>query len=757
MNKISAYWLLLVAGLILSACSTTKYVPENDRLYLGGTVKVKDKDVKKQERKLLEADLNTLLRPRPNSSILGIRFKLMIYGLRSKSGKGLGSWLARKFGEPPVLFSTVKVDYNQKLVSNRLENRGYFRATDTTDTIFKGAKKVKLEYHAFPGPQYMINSVKFTTDSSDLGKAVSATAAASFLKVGDAYNLDVVKSERERIDGHLKEQGFYFFSPEDLIVQVDSTNNEHKVDMYVNIKRTTSEKARDIYSINNIYIYPNYRLRDTTATSRKTMTFYDDFYVIDPRKTFKPQIFSRTMFFRKGDVYNRIDHNLSLNRLVNLGTFKFVKNRFEEADSAGKPMLDVYYQLTPYQRKSIRAEVTGRTNSANFTGSEFTLSWRNRNAFKGAELLTFSTYISTDVQVSSASKSFNNIYRYGAEATLSIPKFIVPFKVRSNSAYIPRTKISLGYDFLNRPDSYTLTSLRSSFGYTWKENVRKEHQLSVLALNYLQPSKVTPYYDSVSNVNPTLKHTIEKQFTIGPIYNYNYTNTNETFKKNTFYFNGNIDISGNIPGLTSVISTPFSKYIRVEGDFRHYRKLGLNSTLASRIIAGYGYSYASSTSMPYVKQFFIGGTNSLRGFRARTLGPGTYRDPSIGTNTVTADQSGDIKLEMNTEFRPTLAGIVKGALFIDAGNIWLQNAETGALARPGVKFSKDFLNELAMDAGFGLRFDLSFLILRTDLAFPIRKPWLPKGDRWVLSDVNFGDKAWRKDNLIFNLAIGYPF
>lgn len=741
----------------MSACSSTKFVPQNDRLYLGAKVKIDDQDVKKSEKKVLVADLEALTRPKPNSRVLGIPFKLLFYNMRNESGKGLGSWISRKFGEPPVLFSTVKVDFNRKLIANRLENRGYFRATDTTDTAFKGDKKISLTYHATAGPQYMINSVKFTTDSSDLGKAVTRTASGSVLKVGQPYSLDAIKAERTRIDGLLKEKGFYFFGADDLIVQVDSTNNQHKVDMYVNIKKTASEKARRIYSINDIFIYPNYKITDTTGLRKEDAVIFGDFHVIDPEKQFKPSVFERAMFFRKGDVYNRRDHNLSLNRLVNLGTFRFVKNRFEEVDSLGKPSLDVYYQLTPFQRKSIRAEVTARSNSANFTGSEFTLSWKNRNTFRGAELLTVSAYISTDVQVSAASKSFNNIFRYGAEAALSIPRFVSPFKLKSNSAYVPRTRITLGYDFLNRPQNYTLTSFRTSFGYSWKESASKEHQLNVLSVNYVQPTNVSRSYDSLANINPTLRHTIEKQFIIGPNYNFNYTNTAETNKRHTFYYNGNLDLSGSIPGLRSLIKTPFSEYFRIDNDFRHYLKIGTGSQLATRFIAGYGHSYGSSQSLPYVKQFFIGGTNSLRGFRARTLGPGTYRDPNIAAGEIAADQSGDIKLEFNTEYRPKIAGIVKGALFIDAGNIWLQREETGPLARPGVKFSKDFMKELAVDAGLGLRFDLTFLVLRTDLAFPIRKPWLPENERWVLNDINFGDRNWRRENLIFNLAIGYPF
>lgn len=767
MTKKGLAYFLLLSTLLPMACNVTKNVPEGDYLYTGGKVKIddKNKDVRKKQRKELEADLTTLLRPKPNSSILGLRPKLWIYNITKTAKKGPRKWI-KKWGEPPVLFSSVKVDYNRDLVTNRLENKGFFRAITTADTTIR-RKKASLTYHSLTGPRYSIDSVHFAADSSDIGKAVTATAPNSLLKKGNSYDLDVIKSERERIDAKLKEQGFYYFSPEDLLVQVDSTNSRHKVDLYMTIKKSTPQKARDIYKIDNVYIYSNFRPTDTLRGRAPSAVRYKDFYVIDRKKTFRPQVFERTMFFNKGDVYNRTDHNLSLSRLSSLGTFKFVKNRFDEPDSTSG-LLDAYYYLTPYPKKSIRAEITGRTNSANFTGSEFTLSWRNRNTFRGAELLTLSAYIGTDVQVS-GNNSGNNIQRYGAEATLNIPRFITPFKVNSNSAFIPRTRITLGYDFLNRQDSYTLNSFRTSFGYSWKENIEKEHQLTVLGINYVQPSKVTPAYQALADSIPAYQKTIDKQFTFGPIYNFNYTNTQKTYKTNTFYFNGNLDLSGNILGLLSgasqtnkktLFGTEYSQYIRAEADFRYYRKLGTNSSWANRIILGYGYAYGNSRSLPFVKQFFIGGTNSIRAFRARSLGPGTYRDPRLGTDALTADQSGDIKLELNTEYRPKLFSIVHGALFVDAGNVWLLNEDESTVAsrrRFGAKFSKDFMKELAVGTGAGVRIDASILVLRLDVAFPLRKPWLPEGERWVIDDINFGSKSWRKENIVYNLAIGYPF
>lgn len=751
----------LISCVALAACNVTKHVPDGDYLYTGGKVEITDKDIKKKEKKVLEPDLTSLLRPKPNSSILGLRPKLWIYNITKNAKKGPLKWI-KKYGEPPVLFSSVKVDYNRDLVSNRLENKGFFLATTASDTTIR-RKKASLTYNAVAGPRYLIRSVNYTTDSSVLGKAVHATAENSFLKSGDSYDLDVIKAERERIDGRLKEQGFYYFSPENLIVQVDSTSERHRVDLFMNVKEETTDKARDAYTINNIYIYPNFKLRDTMKGRTPEAIQYKDFYVIDRTKMFKPQVFERTMFFNKGDIYNRTDHNMSLSRLTSLGTFKFVKNQFQDSDTTDAA-LDAYYYLTPMPKKAIRAEVTGRTNSANFTGSEFTLSWRNRNAFRGAELLTVSAYIGTDVQYS-GNNSGGNIFRYGAEANLNIPRFITPFKLNTSSAFIPRTRITLGFDRLERQNNYKLNSFRTSFGYSWKESIEKEHQLNILGLTYVHASGVSEAYQKLADSISTYQRAIDDQLIIGPNYNFNFTNTHRQNKKNTFYFNGNLDMSANILGLIQgakepeekkIFDTPYSQYIRGEVDFRHYYKIGLNSQWASRLILGYGHAYGNSRALPFIKQFFIGGANSLRAFRARSLGPGTYLDPSLGSEgeTLSADQSGDIKFEFNTEFRPKLFSIVRGALFLDAGNVWLLNNDT---QRPGAKFSKDFMKELAVGTGAGVRIDASILILRLDLAFPLRKPWLPEGERWVFDSIDFGNKAWRKDNLVFNLAIGYPF
>jgi outer membrane protein insertion porin family len=755
---------LLFMLLFVASCSGTRNLPEGELLYVGAKVKVEGDDTPKKERKALEAALQDIVRPKPNSSFLGFRPKLVIYKLAGtpKKEKGIRYWLKNKVGEAPVFYSKVDLQYNKSVLQNFSENHGYFNTKTTADSSRIG-KKAKARYTVIPKRQYKIREVLFPGDSTLLSAAVAETKAKTLLKKDQSYSLDVIKEERVRIDSRLKEQGFYYFNADYLKVQVDSTVADHQVDLIVKLKRETPELSKIQYKINDIIVYPNYSIgSDSLIANPEASRTYRDFTIVDSENLFKPIIFDRTLYFNKGDFYNRTNHNLSLNRLVNLGTFKFVKNQFKVSDTLGN-FLDAYYYLSPLPKKSIRVEVLAKTNSANYTGTELNVNWSNRNLFKGAELLTISAFGGAEVQVSGLNNGFN-VYRVGTEANLIWPRIISPFKFESPGGFVPKTKATLGYEFQNRTQLYSLQTLKGSFGYLWKENLHKEHQLNITDITYASPQNVTPLYQEQILANPSLEKVIEKQLIFGPSYSYTFTNTMEKNRKNTFYYKAGIDLAGNIAGLTTganikqgdtvkVFSVPFSQFIKVENEFRHYLKLGGESVLASRIIVGAGFAYGNSNEIPFIKQFFNGGTNSIRAFRARSIGPGSY-DGSTATTAFLPDQSGDFKLEFNTEYRAKIYDLVKGALFVDAGNIWLLNEDPD---KPGAKFSKDFMSEIAVGVGAGLRFDFSFLVLRTDLAFPIRKPYLPDGERWVLDKVNLGSSSWRKENLVFNLAIGYPF
>ncbi|MGQ7947525.1 translocation and assembly module lipoprotein TamL [Flavobacterium sp. WC2509] len=762
-NRYMKYFLLLSLFFVFG-CSNTKYLPEGDLLYTGASVTVKDSILKKKERKALEKDLEELLRPKPNKQILGLRPKLWFYNIAGepKKDKGFRYWLRTKVGEAPVLLSKVDLDYNASVLRNYAENKGYFKTRVSADSTVR-SKRVTAEYIVQPRKQYKIKEVKFPEDSSGLGKAIARTSRRSLLKVGNPYDLDIIKTERERIDTRLKEKGFYYFNPDYILAQVDSSKGASLVSIKLKIKEETPEKAKIAYKIDKIIVYPNFSIsKDTIKYKKEDIIQYNDFTIIDTANTFNPRVFDRAIYFKQGDLYNRKDHNLTLNRFVNLGTFSFVKNEFRTSDSI-KNTLDSYYFLTLLPKKFIRVEVLGKTNSASYNGTGINVNWNNRNLFKGAELLTVSAFGGADFQLSGQNKG-HNIFKLGTETSLTWPRFIAPFNIQGSSEFVPRTKATIRYEYQNRTQLYALNSFNTSFGYLWKENIRKEHQLNIVDITYVSPNNVTAEYQEDILQDPSLGKVIEKQLIFGPTYSYTYTNTMQKRKKNTIYFNGELDFVGNVTGLITganikkndtikVFNVPFSQYVKAKADFRHYLKLGKESQLASRIIVGAGYAYGNSSTLPNSKQFVVGGTNSIRAFRARSLGPGSYIIPET-TSSYVPDQSADLKLEFNTEYRAKLFSIVKGAIFLDAGNIWLLNADPD---KAGAEITKDFMKDIAVGAGAGLRFDLSFLILRTDLAFPLRIPSLPQGDKWVIDNINLGDSSWRKDNLILNIAIGYPF
>ena len=765
---------LVTTALFGVGCSNTKFVPDGDYLYTGADILLVSDSLSKSEKSTLKNTFKESLTPKPNSSLLGLRPKLYIYNIvgEPKKDKGLKNWLRNKLGEKPVYLSDVDIPFNLDLIENTGENLGYFNISASFDTLLK-SKKAKINYNVSPRTQYVIETVTFPNDSSALSKEIQKTVGKTLLKINEPFNLSTIKTERERIDATLKEKGFYYFDPDNIIVQVDTTETRHKVQLNVKIKDNAPEIALGQYAIDKIYIYSDYTLNNNRRLLRRnqiqkldTIHWKDNVYIIDPKKKFRPQIYDRALYFKSGDLYNRTNHNLTLNRLINLGTFKFVKNQFVLSDSLANKF-DVFYYLTPNKFKSLRLETLGKTNSASFVGGEVNFNWRHRNFLKGAELFTASLYTALDFQIG-GNKDANNIYRVGSKFNLTWPRIVAPFNFHSSSAFVPRTKVELGYEYQNRTQLYKLHNFNGSFGYLWKENALREHDLKVIDITYVTPEWISDKYEADMNNQDNknaeaLRRVVEKQLIFGPVYSYTYTTTMLP-KKHTFYYRGMLDLSANLTGLImganidknnqkSILGVPFSQYAKMENDFRYYMKINDKSQFAARFIGGLALPYGNSNYMPFSKQFFVGGSNSIRSFRARTLGPGSY-DPRTDNSSYFHDQAGDIKLEANIEYRANLFSFLNAAAFVDAGNVWLLNEQEG---KPGGKFSKDWLSEVAVGAGFGLRFDFSILILRTDFAFPLRVPYYEKGDRWNFNEIDFKDKQWRKDNLMLNIAIGYPF
>lgn len=765
------YILFLLATVLLAACSTTNKLKPGEYLYTGSTVRLNPDTPAVKDQKSFQKQLQSRTRPRPNKKILGWRYKLWFYNLveEPKKQKGLKYWIKYKLGEPPVLMSEVKLQSNVNVLSSYLSSKGFLQATGTGDSVIKG-KTGKAIYTMYSGPRYTIRNVNFPPRDSmgELSQLIYDSKNKTLIKEDNYYDLDLFKTERDRIDVGLKENGYYYFNPDFLLFQVDSTIGNNLVDVDLKVKDNTPLAATHPYYIRQINIYPNYTLRRDSFIRGTNPEVYKDFNIYDPTHKYKPKLFDNLVYFQKGERYNRRDHSMSLNRLVNIGTFKFVKTDFALSDSVpGNDSLDLNVLLTSAKKNSLSLSVTGTSKSNNFVGSEVKLTHINKNVFRGAEQLNISLSGGFEKQVSGQQKNMTS-YSLGAQARLIYPRMLTPFfTIKSYNAYVPKTHFTVGAQMLNRANFYTLISGQGEFGYIWKGNEFNEHVLNPISISYIRTANTTDSFSKMIERVPTLRNNFENQFIIGSNYTFTYTNQMQVERRNNFLFTGNVESAGNLinaflkkgeDGKKRLAQTITNQYVKLEADFRDYYKLKPSLIWANRLNIGYGIPYGNSTTLPYVRQFFAGGTNDIRAFRSRSLGPGTYNvydHLDDKEKSFFADQGGDIKLMLNTELRAKLFSVVHGAIFVDAGNIWLSKADTG---RPGGKFAfKNVLSQSAVGGGVGLRVDAKILVVRFDLAMPFRKPWLPSGQRWVLDKVDFGNSDWRKENLIFNIGIGYPF
>lgn len=758
--------LILASGaLLLSACSTTRTVPEGDRLYTGATIKWDDK--KPKDYSELESGMEDRIRPNPNRKFLGMPIKLWLYNLGNEpKGKGLNHLLRNKWGEAPVLLSQFKGQHTEDILTSYVEDNGYFQSEVDHEINNKGSKKASVKFTVTPHHRYTIRRVRFDTDTGLLGKHIMQTTGGTILKPDDNYSLDKIKAERERIHDYLKENGFYYFTPDYLLVKVDSTL-KGKVDLYLAIKKTTPPVALRQFYMKSVTLYTNYDLAEDSIQRGNEGIQYQNFTIIDPDSLYKPIVFDRSVFLQNDSLYRLSSHNITLQRLVNLGTFKFVRANFRPARDSS--LLYANFFLTPYPKRSLQFEVSGTSKSNSFVGSQIKISARNRNFQHRANLLEINLGGGFETQVGGKTTQLStNAYSLNAEVALTLPRFFTPvIKFNPRTPYVPRTRFSVGYELLSRPNLYNLNAFNMQYGYIWKQTRYLDHALYPVAITYVLPSKESAEFEQQKEQDPALAQSVAKQFILGS--NYTITFNNQSIEKyHSFYASFNADIAGNLAGLLAkeqpdgtkrIFNNDFSQYLRFNIEGRHYFKLSEKLRWVNRLYAGYGYAYGKTPlgippTLPFVKQFFSGGSNSIRAFRARTLGPGSYHESvNDSTNLLLANAAGDIKLEGNSELRFKPASLLEIAAFIDAGNIWLGQSEDPRKAFSFSRFSK----ELAVGAGLGLRIDASILLVRFDLAFPLRKPWLPEGERWVMKQIDFGDGAWRKENLILNIAIGYPF
>lgn len=761
MKQITVYTLLFLV--LASSCNVGKYLPAGEKLYRGASIKVnKSKDVK-ASNKSLKKQLLLAARPKPNKFILGQPYKVWWWYFigEPKRPKGLKAFLRNKLGEPPVVSSRINTKVTAENMTAFLENIGYFHSTVAGDTTNKGYF-TNAVYTAHILPQHTLRNIIWVNDSSDLLKQLDVKGK-SLLKSGMPYRLSDITAERELLDIKLKTKGYYYFNPDYIMAYADSTIGNYKVDLFLNIKSITPQSARHAYTINRITVFPNYTLlKPAPDTSIKGTVNVDGLLIRDTVHKFKPELFKRTITYRPGKLYSSIDQNTTLNRLINLGAFKFSKNRYEAVkDSADPYRLNVFYYLTPAKKKSLQAELDGFSKENKYIGTKLSLNWKNRNAFRQSEQLAIKAYGGFEISTNDSLKKNNN-FRVGTEATLNFPRYLIPFfRIKENNLYPARTQFLLGYEYFIKQSFYTKNVFRFNYEFQWRESANKQNILAPLSLTYLYAANVTDSFYTAAALNPALLSNVYNEAIIGSYYAYTY-NTLNPMAKNQWFFNANLEAAGNTLGLLAgakiprskyIFGAPFAQFIKGDLDLRFTKRYRSQIQWANRLQIGIGFPYNNSAFLPFSKQYVIGGSSSIRAFSVRSLGPGSYL-PTAKDQSYYQTIGGDYKLLVNSEIRIPLFGRFSGAVFTDVGNVWTK--DTVLFGKAG-QFKKDFLRELAVASGIGLRIDVGVILLRFDLGVPLHKPYLPDGQRWVIDKIALGNSTWRRDNLVFNIAIGYPF
>ncbi|GAB3267439.1 BamA/TamA family outer membrane protein [Larkinella harenae] len=767
------------AFLALTGCHVARHIPPGEKLYVGTEINVQvDSTVSNGEKEQIETQLAEMARPKPNAKLFGYPFKVGLYYLMGepKKEKGFRAWFRRKFGEEPVFASAKALSANAANWVAFLENEGYFWSTASgrlrENTDSSKSYQATGVYNVQVKQRYLIDSVAFLMDSSTLKQPMVDVQKRSLLRKDNPYRLEIIKLERERITQALQRQGFFYFQPDFIAVLADSAQGNHRTRLYLALKPGTPPAALLPYSVRDIYVYPNYSLSSNSLqndTLKNQAVQFDRFKIVDPEGTYNPKLFRDIIALRPGRLYNSRAQDQTLSRFINVGSFKFVRNRFEPDQQGDSTVMDVHYYLTPYPKKSARFELAGTSRSNNLVGSQLSLNWRNRNVLGRSELFTISANAGFEFLLGARTTGITN-YRYGIQTSLTFPRLVspIPIKHYERGQALPQTTVSLGYDLIVRREYYNLNSFLTTFGYSWRSNPQSEHVFQPISINYVLPSHFGEKFFLMEDDPATRQQYVNilrsEQLILSSLYTYNLSSSPRRSTAYTYRLSVNVEPAGNLASLLTnkvnelgeevIFNVPYSQFFRMDVDSRHFFRLSPGMTWANRLFAGFGMPYGNSDQLPFVKQYFVGGANSIRAFRPRAVGPGVYTR-NLDGSVILQDGGGDIKLEFNTELRPKINKYFQGALFLDVGNVWMYSDET--TYGTGTQFKSDFYKQLAVGTGLGLRLDVSYFVLRFDLAFPLRKPWLPEGQRWVFDEIDPTNRSWRRDNLILNVAVGYPF
>lgn len=810
------FYILLIT--FLFACNPAKRLPQGSYLLTKTKIHNDNKNISQDE-------LNSILKQQPNRKILGlIKFHLRTYNLASRGKeRKWKNWL-KSVGEEPVILDSVLTKKSSAQLAIYLKNKGYFNSTVTDSAFFSENKTAQVHFYIKSGAPYIVNKIIYSINDNNLFKPVGIANNKSLIKFGMNYDTDIFTQERERMAIAMKNLGYYNFSREYVFYRIDSALNDNLVDILQTIKNpykkiqvdgkdTLIETTHKIYFINNIYINSNYNPQQQVSLDTDTQMVGDYCFININSSHFRPEVILKSVFIKKNDLYSLEKVDYSHNRLAALKTFKFINIKFEEAatgDSLRK-YLNCFVQLTPAPRQSMALETEG-TNRAGNLGVAGELVYRNKNAFKGAEVLeikqrggmeiqklAFDTSGNTIYGSSDAGKQFSKVVPFNTleispEASLFFPNLLIPFGFgKTLRPQSPKTNIITSYNFQKRLD-FSRHIFNTSFGYSWKTSMFNSHSIFPFDISVVKISPTPAFKDKITQINnPFLKSSFTDHLISSSRYSYTFSNQKNK-NLNFVFFRWNIESAGNAlrfinKTLNTVPDTndayhllnnkdkntdtiipnsgiKYAQYLKTDFDFRIYNIINERSNVVYRMFFGIGKPLKNFNALPFEKSYYAGGANGIRAWTARSLGPGSGKN----TSGLTIDKIGDIQIEGNMEYRFDLIQILDGAVFVDAGNIWLLNKDT---SRVNAEFDfGSFYNQIAVGAGVGARLDFDFFIIRLDLAAKIKDPAKPLKDftgetnGWVIQ--HFLDNEWKDEYrkvtagskypfLNFNLGIGYPF
>jgi outer membrane protein insertion porin family len=780
----------------MPACKVAKNLPEGQSLVTKNKfVYEKNADFKKAGGKVKD-DLKAISALKPNKRVFGfLPFKMWLYYSATRprpNEKKLGKaknnfrvWMRDKVGEPPVIYNADAAIRSDRAMENYLFNNGFYYA-QVTDTVIIKKKKAVVIYKVKSGDAWELEKVIYPPPTTLADSFVVALKARTKLKKGNRFSITDLKTERERIEIDLRSNGFYYFTREYVNFDLDTSTIPGKVNLKVKTLPPPDSTEFKQYYVDNVYIVSDYSSNRANDTTVLDTIRYKDLTIMARNHRIRKQILADAVYFSKDSLYNAQDEQRTLRRMADLGVFKYVSIDFKR--SPDKPRgLDCVILLT--QTKKQVVSVSGEANVSNegFFGVAATLSYKNRNLTKRADLLSIDLGSGIQIQFPKNKEQKVEIITTDASADIAyyLNKFLLPFKPKAFSRNNnPKTRFTAHYNFQNRFDFdtlgdrtflYQLHNFSFGFGYDWTKSlalrhIEMRHLLNPINVSFYLLPKVGDEFTRRLSLNNTLKNSFQEQIIIGPTYSFEFSDRGGLDDKTYSYFRTNLETAGNVlfgiytaakAKKSAAAGTPsytmfnrvFSQFVRMDFDFRNYFVFNSHSMFAIRTFAGAGIAYGNSQAMPFVRQYFVGGPNSLRGFLIREVGPGSYADTTVfnvetgkyeGTqSTGFFNQTGDIKLELNAELRFDIFKWIKGALFADAGNVWLLRKDA---ARPGANFEFNrFWKEFAVDVGAGLRLDFNFFVIRLDYGFPIRDPRIA------------GNNKWKFDKGQFQLAIGYPF